>query len=260
MLNEVKHPYGLGFSRGPGCFGGPQQDTSPVKLIIAVLALENLRYFGGLRGLSRPQIDDRAHHLLTMLDLIEQRNIEVRKFSRGMQQKVAIANALMHDPDILVLDEPTLGLDVAAARLLEETVANLAAAGKAVLLTTHVMDLAQRLAGRIFVIHQGREVAHDKTAVLLQQFDARPVTLIKMEQMPTLDWQQRFMGQFPGLNVQNGLFEWTAPSQPQILSLYSLLDEAGYVLTGFPRREPTLEEVFLSLTGDQRVVANDFSV
>ena len=234
MLNEVKHPYGLGFSRGPGCFGGPQQDTSPVKLIIAVLALENLRYFGGLRGLSRPQIDDRAHHLLTMLDLIEQRNIEVRKFSRGMQQKVAIANALMHDPDILVLDEPTLGLDVAAARLLEETVANLAAAGKAVLLTTHVMDLAQRLAGRIFVIHQGREVAHDKTAVLLQQFDARPVTLIKMEQMPTLDWQQRFMGQFPGLNVQNGLFEWTAPSQPQILSLYSLLDEASSAVLALP--------------------------
>lgn len=223
-------------------------------------ALENLRYFGGLRGLSRSQIDDRAHDLLTKLDLIEQRDVEVRKFSRGMQQKVAIANALMHNPDILILDEPTLGLDVAAARLLEETVANLAAEGKAVLLTTHVMDLAQRLAGRIFVIHQGREVAHNKTASLLQQFDARPITLIKVEQMPNVDWQQRFVGQFPGLSVRNGVFEWTAPSQPQILSLYSLLDQAGYSVTSVTRREPTLEEVFLSLTGDQRVAANDFPI
>jgi ABC-2 type transport system ATP-binding protein len=223
-------------------------------------ALENLRYFGGLRGLPRSQIDDRAHDLLTRLDLIEQRDVEVRKFSRGMQQKVAIANALMHDPDILILDEPTLGLDVSAARLLEETVANLAEEGKAVLLTTHVMDLAQRLAGRIFVIHQGREVAHNETASLLQQFDARPITLIKVEQMPSVDWQQRFVGQFPGLSVQNGMFEWTAPSQPQILSLYRLLDEAGYTVTSVTRREPTLEEVFLSLIGDQRVSANDSSV
>lgn len=60
-------------------------------------ALENLRYFGGLRGLSRAQIDERAYDLLTMLDLNTQRDVEVRKFSRGMQQKVAIANALMHD-------------------------------------------------------------------------------------------------------------------------------------------------------------------
>lgn len=215
-------------------------------------ALENLRYFGGLRGLSRAQIDERAYDLLTMLDLNTQRDVEVRKFSRGMQQKVAIANALMHDPEILILDEPTLGLDVAAARLLEETVANLAAAGKAILLTTHVMDLAQRLAGRIFVVHQGREVAHDKTTALLQQFDARLITLIRVEQMPDAVWMQRFLSQFPGLSVQNGLFEWTAPSQQQILALYSSLDEAGCTVISVTRREPTLEEVFLSLTGNER--------
>jgi ABC-2 type transport system ATP-binding protein len=219
-------------------------------------ALENLRYFGGLRGLSRPKIEERADHLLTMLDLIEQRHVEVRKFSRGMQQKVAIANALMHDPDILILDEPTLGLDVAAARLLEETVAALAGMGKAILLTTHVMDLAQRLAGRILVIHQGQEVAHDRTAALLQQFDTRPITLIKVEQLPDAFVQQQIMTRFPGLSVQNGLFEWTAPSQQEILALYTLLDKAGSIVTSVTRREPTLEEVFLSLTGTRRVSAN----
>lgn len=223
-------------------------------------ALENLRYFGGLRGLSRPQIEERANSLLTRLDLIEQRNVEVRKFSRGMQQKVAIANALMHDPDILILDEPTLGLDVAAARLLEETVAALAGMGKAILLTTHVMDLAQRLAGRILVIHQGQEVAHDRTAALLQQFDTRPITRIKVEQLPDAFMQQQIMARFPGLSVQNGLFEWTAPSQPDIVALYTLLDEAGSIVISITRREPTLEEVFLSLTGTRRVAANGLYV
>jgi ABC-2 type transport system ATP-binding protein len=143
--------------------------------------LENLRYFGGLHGLTRKHIDARAQELLSLLGLEQQRDVEVRKFSRGMQQKAAIANALIHDPEILILDEPTLGLDVEASRLLEETVANLAAAGKAILLTTHVMDLAQRLAGRIFVINQGKEVAHDTTAALIKRFDTRPRVVNKTQ-------------------------------------------------------------------------------
>jgi len=217
---------------------------------------ENLRYFGGLRGLSRRQIDARARELLSLLDLEKQRDVEVRKFSRGMQQKAAIANALMHDPEILILDEPTLGLDVAAARLLEETVANLAAAGKAILFTTHVMDLAERLAQRIFVINQGREVAHDNTATLLQKFDTRPIVVIKTETPLTPRLQPQITGAFPGLVVQDGRLEWTEPTQKQILALYELLDREGVVVTSVTRREPTLEEVFLSLVDTKRAAAN----
>jgi ABC-2 type transport system ATP-binding protein len=212
--------------------------------------LENLRYFGGLRGLSRKQIDARAQDLLSMLGLEAQRDVEVRKFSRGMQQKAAIANALIHDPEILVLDEPTLGLDVEASRLLEDTIAALAASGKTVLLTTHAMDLAQRLAGRIFVINQGREVAHAVTAALLKQFDTRPIVVIKTGNPLPDSVREALPSTFPAVTMVDGALEWAEPAQKEVLSLYAFLVEAGCAVTSVIRREPTLEEVFLTLTGN----------
>ena len=218
--------------------------------------LENLRYFGGLRGLSRKQIDTRAQELLVLLGLEEQRDVEVRKFSRGMQQKAAIANALMHDPGILILDEPTLGLDVEASRLLEETVANLAATGKAILLTTHVMDLAQRLAGRIFVINQGQEVAHDTTAALLKRFDTRPIVVIKTQDPLPETIQKTLLAKFPTIAIPVGALEWAEPTQKEILTLYGFLDEVGCTVTSVMKREPTLEEVFLTLTAKDKPLKN----
>jgi ABC-2 type transport system ATP-binding protein len=218
--------------------------------------LENLRYFGGLRGLSRKQIDARAQELLLLLGLEQQRDVEVRKFSRGMQQKAAIANALMHDPEILILDEPTLGLDVEASRLLEETVANLAAAGKAILLTTHAMDLAQRLAGHIFVINQGQEVAHDTTAALLKRFDTRPIVVIKIQDPLPETVQKALLAKFPTIAVTAGELEWAEPSQKEILTLYGFLDESGCTVTSVMKREPTLEEVFLTLTTNSKPLKN----
>lgn len=218
--------------------------------------LENLRYFGGLRGLSRKQIDTRAQELLVLLGLEQQRDVEVRKFSRGMQQKAAIANALMHDPEILILDEPTLGLDVEASRLLEETVANLADAGKAILLTTHVMDLAQRLAGRIFVINQGQEVANDTTAALLKRFDTRPIVVIKTQDSLPETVQKTLLAEFPTIAVSAGALEWAEPTQKEILTLYGFLDEVGCTVISVMKREPTLEEVFLTLTANSKPLKN----
>ncbi len=211
--------------------------------------LENLRYFGGLRGMSRKGVDQKAAELLNLLNLLEQQNQEVRKLSRGMQQKVAIANALMHDPEILVLDEPTLGLDVEAARLLEDTIIKLVERGKAILLTTHVMSLAERLADRIFVIHEGRQVAYDHTQVLLQQFDTRTTIEIKTQQPLPADVWQHVSFQFPSIAKRGNILEWVEPEQHQIVSLYQMLDQVGGVtVVSIAQREPKLEEVFLSLT------------
>jgi ABC-2 type transport system ATP-binding protein len=211
--------------------------------------LENLRYFGGLRGMARKEVDKRAAELLALLNLLEHTNQEVRKVSRGMQQKVAIANALMHDPEILVLDEPTLGLDVEAARLLEETITRLAKRGKAILLTTHVMSLAERLADRIFVINKGRQVAYDQTRLLLQAFNTRTTVEVKTRQpLPPSLWAE-VSGRFPSLVKRDNVLEWVEPEQHQIVSLYQMLDRAGGItVVSIAQREPTLEEVFLSLT------------
>lgn len=85
-------------------------------------AWENLLYFGALRALPAQLLKARANMLLHLLDLHERRDQEVRHFSRGMQQKLAITAALLHDPEVLLLDEPTLGLDLQAARKVEETI------------------------------------------------------------------------------------------------------------------------------------------
>jgi ABC-2 type transport system ATP-binding protein len=120
-------------------------------------AWQNLLYFGRLKGLRRGQITPRAERLLRALDLWDVRHQVVGGFSRGMQQKVAIAAALITDPPILLLDEPTLGLDVRTARTVKDWLVRLAhEQGKTILLTTHQLALAQEVGDRVAIINHGR--------------------------------------------------------------------------------------------------------
>lgn len=121
--------------------------------------LENLHYFANLRGVPSRQIKERAERYLTELDIDAKRKNQSRHLSRGMLQKLAIATALITDPKILLLDEPTLGVDVASARKIKEKIRELAhREGKTILLTTHQMELVDKLADRVGIINQGRLV------------------------------------------------------------------------------------------------------
>jgi len=134
-------------------------------------AWQNLMYFGRLKGLRTHEIKPRAERLLTGLGLWERRDETVGSYSRGMQQKVAIAAALITDPPVLLLDEPTIGLDVEAARTVKDWIAHLAAdGGKTVVLTTHQLGIVQELADRIAVIRNGAIIADLPTADLLARF------------------------------------------------------------------------------------------
>jgi ABC-2 type transport system ATP-binding protein len=134
-------------------------------------AWQNLMYFGRLKGLHGGEIRPRAVRLLTDLGLWERREETVGSFSRGMQQKVAIAAALITDPPVILLDEPTLGLDVEAARTVRDWITHLAREeGKTIVLTTHQLAIAQELADRIIVIRDGMIIADLPTAELLARF------------------------------------------------------------------------------------------
>jgi ABC-2 type transport system ATP-binding protein len=134
-------------------------------------AWQNLMYFGRLKGLRAAEIKPRAERLLTDLGLWDRRNETVGSYSRGMQQKVAIAAALITDPPILLLDEPTIGLDVEAARTVKDWIARLAAGeGKTIVLTTHQLPIVQELASRIAVIRGGEIIADLPTGELLSEF------------------------------------------------------------------------------------------
>ncbi len=132
--------------------------------------LENLEYFGVLKGLSPFEARRRGLSLLKRFGLVEKKNALTQQLSRGMQQKLAIAVALVHRPRLLLLDEPTLGLDVEAAEQVKALVRELAADGQAILLTTHQLGVAQALADRVAIIRKGKIVAEDRTEALLQRF------------------------------------------------------------------------------------------
>lgn len=119
-------------------------------------ASQNLLYFGRLKGLRADEIRPRGERLLAELGLWDRRNEQVGGFSRGMQQKVAIAAALITDPPILLLDEPTIGLDVQAARTVREWITQLARdEAKTVVLTTHQLNVVQELCDRVAIIKDG---------------------------------------------------------------------------------------------------------
>ena len=123
---------------------------------------QNLHYFGSIKGVQNGGLRDRIEYLLDFFDLSQKRDISVKNLSRGMQQKLALSIALISDPDVLLLDEPTLGLDIYTTELLKEKISYLSEyEGKAVILTTHQTDLAQDLCHRIGLMKKGQLVSID---------------------------------------------------------------------------------------------------
>ncbi|MGA2488800.1 MAG: ABC transporter ATP-binding protein [Anaerolineales bacterium] len=120
---------------------------------------ELLRFVGDLYDLDRQQAAQRTEELLRVLDLSEAADNTIDSYSHGMQQKASLAAALMHDPRVLVLDEPTMGLDPKSARLIKDILRQMAERGAAVFLSTHILEIAERMCDRIGIIDKGELVA-----------------------------------------------------------------------------------------------------
>jgi ABC-2 type transport system ATP-binding protein len=139
--------------------------------------LEYLEFVAGLWGVEAPLAQARADELLRWLGLWEDRAQRCEGFSRGMKQKTALAAALIHEPRLLILDEPLTGLDASVASKVKEVLQQRVRAGATVILTTHILEVAERLADRIGIIHQGRLLAEGtldelrafKTGVTLEE-------------------------------------------------------------------------------------------
>ena len=120
---------------------------------------ELLRFVGDLYSLDRQRVAQRTEELLRVLDLNEAADNTIDSYSHGMQQKASLAAALMHDPKVLVLDEPTVGLDPKSARLIKDILRQMAERGSAVFLSTHILEIAERMCDRIGIIDKGELVA-----------------------------------------------------------------------------------------------------
>jgi sodium transport system ATP-binding protein len=117
---------------------------------------ELLAFFGRLNALDGDPLKRRIEHLFSTFDMHSFADTKVDVLSTGMRQKTALARTLVHDPPILILDEPTAGLDVPTARVVEQFIRDARSAGKCIVLSTHVMEEAEYLCDRIAVIHQGK--------------------------------------------------------------------------------------------------------
>jgi ABC-2 type transport system ATP-binding protein len=218
-------------------------------------ARANLEYFGALRGMHGPSMRQRINEILELVDLSDRADEETRQFSRGMQQKVALGVAILHDPDVLLLDEPTLGLDVQSARVIEDTIRRLVNdQKKAVLLTTHQMALAEKVCDQILVINKGEKVAQGSTREVIHSFgNQQEAVEIRTGATLSAATLARIREIQPGLVVKQEGEEVLLTlsedlSQKKILDVLNCLDAEGIAIKDLRWREATLEEVFIRLT------------
>ena len=122
-------------------------------------ARELLRFVGDLYEISHEQIEHRSQEMLNLFELTEAADDPIDTYSHGMQQKTALASALLHDPQVLVMDEPTVGLDPGSARLIKDILRQLAERGAAIFLSTHILEIAERMCDRIGIIDNGKLIA-----------------------------------------------------------------------------------------------------
>ncbi|MFE7245377.1 ATP-binding cassette domain-containing protein [Streptomyces sp. NPDC057580] len=209
-------------------------------------ARQNLVYFGRLKGMRKADARTRSQELLGALGLWERRDDKVGGFSRGMQQKVAIAAALIADPAVVLLDEPTLGLDVEATRTVKDWIRELARErSKTILLTTHQLDVAEELCDRVAVIRSGRVVADRPTDELLAGFRQRDLYEISVEgTLPEAALPDGFQ-----VAAQNGTttLSGRVKDPREVYDLVARLQAHDVVLRSVTQSQPGLEDVFLSL-------------
>lgn len=157
---------------------------------------EHLRFYGCLHGLDGPQLEQRVNAVLEMLEMTGFADRRAEGFSAGMHRRVILGEALIHDPSNVILDEPTAGLDVMSARKVRDIIARFRDEGRCILISTHLMDEAQRLCDRVAIIHRGRLQAVDSPADLIARTGAADleeafVRIVGEEQLRTDLWEQK---------------------------------------------------------------------
>ncbi len=210
---------------------------------------ENLAYFAGSRGVSSGEAAERAEKLLKSLDLWDVADKEMRQFSAGMKQKCAIACAFVHDPDLLLLDEPTLGLDVAISRQLRAWLREMVnESGKTILITSHNMDFIESVCDRVLVMRKGEIVSHETVASLKRKF-AGKYFLIDLKSRPT-DSLISLLSDLGGLSTEGKRLTLELSSLDRLGSMVNALESSGCGIEDFRTVENDLEDIFLNIIGE----------
>ena len=212
---------------------------------------ENLRFFGGLYDLRGQELSERVQEVLATVGLSDRADDRASEYSGGMKRRLNIAVGLLHRPRLLILDEPTVGVDPQSRNAILESVEHLADEGMSVLYTTHYMEEAERLCDRVGIIDQGALVAEGTRRELVSTVgQSDTVTLVGTGDLAAAAEALRQVGGVRDVAVADGslsmLVDGAAGNLPAMMSSVA---DAGVSITGVDVEEPNLEAVFLHLTG-----------
>jgi len=204
----------------------------------------------GLYGV--PKAERRTMEILTRVGLADKANAYARSLSGGMQRRMLVAKAMVHRPAVLVLDEPTAGVDIELRQMLWGYVRELNEAGTTIILTTHYLEEAEEMCDRIAIVNHGEIVACDDTSALLGRLDAKTL-LLRLEDIPdttpVIDGVRTEMREPNLLAVSYSRTARTAPD------LIAQVQSMGQQIVDITTEEPHLEEVFLALTSSTNAPA-----
>ena len=230
------------------CIGIVPQE---IALYEDLTARENMEFWGKMYGLRGQELRQRVDEVLQMIGLTERQKDRIEKYSGGMKRRVNIGVALLHKPAVIIMDEPTVGIDPQSRRHILDGVKELQAEGATILYTTHYMEEAQELSDHIAIMDNGQIMAsgtHDELVRLIGRQDQIDLQLSAPSEQVIAQWQE-----IPGVAqvaAENDLVTILADDSNIILPrLFDVANENEVRITAVDIQEPNLESVFLHLTG-----------
>ncbi len=222
-----------------------------IALYADLSARENLTFWGKMYGLRGAELTKRVDEVLEIIGLTDRQKDRVEKFSGGMKRRVNIGAALLHKPAVIIMDEPTVGIDPQSRRNILDNVKQLNSQGMTVLYTTHYMEEAQELSDHIAIMDQGQVIAggtHAELVKLVGELDRIDVTLNAESEHVLADWKNA--KGVHKISAQDGRLTVLAENSNVVLPrLFELANSAHVRITSVDIQEPNLEAVFLHLTG-----------
>ena len=219
-----------------------------VSLNELLTAKQNILFYGTLYSVPRKKIEEKAEKLLSIMELQHRKNDLVKTFSGGMKQRLNIILALLHNPKVLFLDEPTTGLDPQARRRIWEFIKDINGQGTTIFLTTHYMEEADRLCDRVAIIDEGKIIAIDTPFELKKKLRREAVVEIKMDYDDMLMKDVQNIRDVKQVNYANGTLKLIVKERKGLL-LDIMKNLSSRNIKSLTTLEPNLEDVFLALTG-----------
>ncbi|MEM0360316.1 MAG: ABC transporter ATP-binding protein [Candidatus Diapherotrites archaeon] len=222
---------------------------------------ENIAFFGMLYGLSGKRLEERKRFLLEWLGLKDFMKQKAENLSGGYRRLLNIACSIVHDPELVFLDEPTVGLDPKFRKLLWVRISEMRDAGKSVLITTHYMDEASRLCDEIVLLFSGKVLVKGKPQQLVREYGGNTAIMLSLESEPSESTIEKIKALVPGAVVRqkgNELFI-SVFGEGSIESAYKIdkmLKVSGERVVSFVLGEPTLEDVFFNIVGKAEGLKN----